>query len=139
MTAIFPLKSRNALNELENIKMCLKINCSLMFYAEVEFESPPLTISGHPILSKRSSRQRDSLRLDREEEDDESYPSPPTATSSIKSPANNGGGASSPSDTDNKYDGAYYTNEPLHNRPAPVAFNRHALPLSPTLSFNGYL
>ena len=69
--------------------------------------------------SKKSSRKRDSLRMDREE--DEGFPSPPSA----KSPLSNGT-PSSPSEdnTDDKYDGAYYTNEPLPNKPAPKAFNR---------------
>ena len=39
----------------------------------------------------------------------------------------NNGTTSSPSEdnTDDKYDGAYYTNEPLPNKPAPKAFNRY--------------
>ena len=70
--------------------------------------------------SKKGSRNRDSLRMDREE--DEGFPSPPSA----KSPLSNGI-PSSPSEdnTDDKYDEAYYTNEPLPNKPAPKAFNRH--------------
>ena len=45
----------------------------------------------------------------------------------------NNGTTSSPSEdnTDDKYDGAYYTNEPLPNKPAPKAFNRYDL-LLPT-------